>query len=72
MSLGCDAGTSPTGNLQGQLDAGRVIVADGRVLSPPAVISTGQQSIAILKIGDITGSGEALLNIEKTVTTTTF
>jgi hypothetical protein len=69
VSLGCDAGTSPTGNLQGQLDAARVIVADGQSLSPPDVITTGQQSIPILKIGDITGSGEALLSIEKTVTT---
>jgi len=70
-SLGCDPGANPTGNLQGQLDAGRVIVADGRTLNTSDVINTGQQTIPFLKVGDIAGAGEALLEIEKTVTTST-
>ncbi|ELB2105530.1 tandem-95 repeat protein, partial [Vibrio parahaemolyticus] len=60
--LACQAGTSPTGNLQGQLDAGRVI-------SPTeSTINTGQQTIPFLKVGDIAGAGEALLTLQKTVT----
>jgi hypothetical protein len=44
--LVCDPGTSPTGNLQGQLDAGRVV-------SPvSSTINTGQQTIPFLKIGE--------------------
>ncbi|MBM4859834.1 tandem-95 repeat protein [Vibrio parahaemolyticus] len=60
--LACQAGTSPTGNLQGQLDAGRV--------NSPAesTINTGQQTIPFLKVGDIAGAGEALLMLQKTVT----
>lgn len=61
--LGCEAGTSPTGNLQGQLDAGRVVVGTA------GTINTGQQTIPFLKVGEIAGAGEPLLNLEKTVTT---
>lgn len=61
--LSCKPGTSPTGNLQGQLDAGRVIA--------PAAdsINTGQQTIPFLKIGDLMGAGEPVLQLSKTVTT---
>ena len=61
--LACDPGSSPTGNLQGRLDAGRVV-------SPAAdAISTGAQTIPFKQIGDIAGAGEPLLKVEKTVTT---
>lgn len=60
--LACKPGTSPTGNLQGQLDAGRVV-------SPVQdVINTGQQTIPFLKVGEISGAGEPLVTIRKTVT----
>ena len=63
VRLSCQPGTSPTGNLQGQLDAGRVV-------SPVSdTINTGQQTIPFLKIGDLLGAGEPLLSISKTVTT---
>ncbi|MCY9879266.1 cadherin-like domain-containing protein [Vibrio natriegens] len=62
-TLSCQAGSSPTGNLQGQLDAGRVI---SPVLE---TINTGQQTIPFLRVGDIAGAGEPLLEVEKTVTT---
>jgi LruC domain-containing protein len=60
--LGCKPNTSPTGNLQAQLDA-------GRVFGSGATISTGQQTIPFLRIGDIAGTGEPLLKLTKTVTT---
>lgn len=60
--LACKPGSSPTGNLQGQLDAGRVV-------DPvPDVINTGQQTIPFLKVGEIAGAGEPLVTIQKTVT----
>ncbi len=63
VRLSCQPGTSPTGNLQGQLDAGRVV-------SPVSdTINTGQQTIPFLKIGDLLGAGEPLLSLSKTVTT---
>ncbi|KAA3656887.1 MAG: hypothetical protein DWQ04_29775 [Chloroflexi bacterium] len=59
--LACNPGSSPTGNLQAQLDAGRVI-------SPvEETINTGQQTIPFLKVGEIFGAGEPVLQIEKTV-----
>ncbi len=63
VQLGCEAGTSPTGNLQGQLDGGRVVVGT------TDTISTGQQTIPFLKSGEIMGAGEPLLRIEKKVVT---
>jgi len=61
--LSCETGSSPTGNLQGQLDAGRVV-------SPASdTINTGQQTIPFLKVGETIGAGEPLLTIEKLVTT---
>lgn len=61
--LACEPGSSPTGNLQGQLDSGRVV-------SPASdTINTGQQTIPFLKIGEIFGAGEPLLQLSKTVTT---
>ncbi|UCD99351.1 MAG: tandem-95 repeat protein [Chloroflexota bacterium] len=63
VRLSCKPGSSPTGNLQGQLDSGRVV-------SPVIdTINTGQQTIPFLKIGDLLGAGEPLLSISKTVTT---
>ena len=67
--LACDPGSNPTGNLQGQLADGRVVSANGQVVTPPDAISTGQQTIPFLKVGEISGAGEPLLNIEKSVTT---
>jgi len=61
--LACEAGSTPTGNLQGQLEAGRVVAP---VME---TINTGQQTIPFLKIGEIIGAGEPLLSITKTVTT---
>ncbi|MBW7882604.1 MAG: tandem-95 repeat protein [Caldilineaceae bacterium] len=61
--LSCNPGSSPTGNLQGQLDAGRVIAP------VQETINTGQQTIPFLKVGEIFGAGEPVLQIEKTVTT---
>ncbi|NCF69284.1 MAG: LruC domain-containing protein [Chloroflexi bacterium] len=60
--IGCKPNTSPTGNLQAQLDA-------GRVFSSGAALSTGKQTIPFLRIGDIAGTGEPLLQFTKTVTT---
>jgi uncharacterized repeat protein (TIGR01451 family) len=68
-------GTNPTGNLQGQLNAGRVVAewdaATGQYvdLATPDTINTGEQTIPFLRVGDIEGAGTPLLNIEKTVTT---
>jgi hypothetical protein len=61
--LACDPGSAPTGNLQGQMNAGRVVepVED--------TINTGEQTIPFLRVGDIAGAGEPLVEIEKTVTT---
>ena len=59
----CDPGSSPTGNLQAQLDAGRVISPSNDT------INTGQQTIPFLKIGDLEGAGEPLLRIQKTIAT---
>jgi uncharacterized repeat protein (TIGR01451 family) len=58
-------GTSPTGNLQGSLLAGRAYKADGTV----DTINTGNQTIPFLKIGEIAGAGKPLLDLQKTVTT---
>ena len=60
--LGCKPNTSATGNLQAQLDAGRVV-------GTGETISTGQQTIPFLRVGDIAGTGEPLLQVKKTVTT---
>jgi len=60
--IGCKPNTSPTGNLQAQLNA-------GRVFSSGAALSTGKQTIPFLRIGDIAGTGEPLLQFTKTVTT---
>lgn len=57
----CKPYSNPTGNLQGQLDA-------GRVAGSGEAISTGQQTIPFLRIDDIFGTGEPLLRIKKTVT----
>ncbi|NEP89443.1 MAG: hypothetical protein F6K18_22875 [Okeania sp. SIO2C2] len=65
--LAGDPGSSPTGNLQGQLEAGRVVFADGQAVDD--TINTGQQTIPFLKIGEIEGAGDPLLDIQKTVTT---
>jgi len=63
VRLACNPGTRPTGNLQAQLAAGRVI-------SPVSdTINTGQQTIPFLRIGDLAGAGEPVLQIRKTVTT---
>ncbi|PXF59701.1 MAG: hypothetical protein C4B58_02450 [Deltaproteobacteria bacterium] len=62
--LACDPGSSPTGNLQGQMNAGRVVSPE-----PVDTINTGEQTIPFLKVGDIAGAGEPLLETEKTVTT---
>lgn len=61
VQLGCEAGTSPTGNLQGQLDGARVVAGT------TGTISTGQQTIPFLKVGEIMGAGEPLLRIDKKV-----
>lgn len=61
VQLGCEAGTSPTGNLQGQLDGARVVVGT------TGTINTGQQTIPFLKAGEVMGAGEPLLRIEKKV-----
>ena len=63
--LGCQANSSPTGNLQAQLDGGRVTVGT------TGTINTGQQTIPFLKVGDLFGAGEPILQIFKTVTTET-
>lgn len=61
--LRCKPNSNPTGNLQGQLNA-------GRVTKPVAgAISTGQQTIPFLRVGDLAGAGEPLLIVSKTVTT---
>ena len=60
--LVCDPDSSPTGNLQGQLDAGTTFPSG-------ETINTGQQTIPFLRVGDIAGAGEPLLKIEKSVTT---
>jgi LruC domain-containing protein len=60
--LVCQPNSNPTGNLQAQLDAGRV-AGSGQS------ISTGQQTIPFLRIGDIAGTGEPLLRLKKSVTT---
>ncbi|MGD2206110.1 MAG: hypothetical protein PVH17_04960 [Anaerolineae bacterium] len=67
--LSCQSGSSPTGNLQGQLEAGRVVEANGLPVEPPDIINTGQQTIPFLRVGELTGAGEPLLVVEKTVTT---
>ncbi|NET12886.1 MULTISPECIES: hypothetical protein [unclassified Okeania] len=64
--LAGDPGSSPTGNLQGQLEAGRVVFADGQAVDD--TINTGQQTIPFMKIGEIIGAGDPLLDIQKTVT----
>ena len=61
--LACNPGSSPTGNLQGQLESGAVI------LPVQDTINTGQQTIPFLKVGEIFGAGEPLLQLTKTVTT---
>lgn len=66
--LSCKPGSSPTGNLQGQLDAGRVVEANGSPVTPADTINTGQQTIPFLKIGELAGAGEPLIAITKTVT----
>ena len=58
--LACKPGTSPTGNLQGQLDSGKVVGSND-------VINTGQQTIPFLKVGELAGAGEPMLTIEKSV-----
>ena len=60
--LACKPNSNPTGNLQSQLDA-------GRVAGSGEVISTGQQTIPFLRIGEIAGTGEPLLRTKKSVTT---
>jgi LruC domain-containing protein len=60
--LVCKPNSNPTGNLQAQLDAGRVAGSGDS-------ISTGQQTIPFLRIGDIAGTGEPLLRLKKSVTT---
>jgi VCBS repeat-containing protein len=61
--LACEPGSSPTGNLQGQL-------SDGRVINPALdTINTGEQTIPFLRIGDIAGAGEPLVFLTKSVTT---
>ncbi|MFV9691260.1 MAG: Ig-like domain-containing protein [Desulfobacteria bacterium] len=62
--LACDPGSAPTGNLQGQMNAGRVVLPE-----PVDTINTGEQTIPFLRVGDIAGAGEPLVEIEKTVTT---
>jgi LruC domain-containing protein len=59
--LVCQPNSNPTGNLQAQLDA-------GRVAGSGESISTGQQTIPFLRIGDIAGTGEPLLRLKKSVT----
>ncbi len=60
--LACDPGSSPTGNLQGQL-------ADVFALPSGDAAGSGAQTIPFLRVGDIAGAGEPLLSITKTVTT---
>ncbi len=62
VRLACKPGTSPTGNLQGQLSAARVVapLAD--------TINSGAQTIPFLKVGEIEGAGEPLLRVHKSVT----
>ena len=60
--LACQSGSSPTGNLQGQLD-------DVTALPSNEAAGSGAQTIPFLKVGDIAGAGEPLLSITKTVTT---
>jgi uncharacterized repeat protein (TIGR01451 family) len=61
--IACQVGSRPTGNLQGRLDAGRVVAPS------PDTINTGEQTIPFLRVGDLTGAGEPLLELSKTVTT---
>ena len=67
--LECDPGSNPTGNLQGQLDAGLTDNGNGFGDGDDDVINTGQQTIPFLKIGELEGAGDPLLDIQKTVTT---
>ncbi len=65
--LACKPGTSPTGNLQGQLDSARLVAVGGVPLANPETIGSGQQTIPFLRVGDIFGAGEGLLQVSKSV-----
>ncbi len=71
--LGCDAGTGPTGNLQGGLLEAAVISAAPESCvdwsGTTDTINAGNQTIPFKQIGDLLGAGEPLPRLFKTVTT---
>ncbi len=65
----CNPGSSPTGNLQGRFKDGAVVEANGLPVMPPDATTGGEQTINFKQIGKLFGTGEPLINIQKTVTT---
>ena len=58
--LRCQPGSSPTGNLQGKLD-------DVIALPSNESASSGAQTLPFLKVGELEGAGDPLLDLSKTV-----
>jgi len=52
VTIGCDPGSSPTGNMQGALEDARVVFINDDTPADDA-ISTGQQTVPFKKVGDI-------------------
>ncbi|NNF35705.1 MAG: T9SS type A sorting domain-containing protein [Saprospiraceae bacterium] len=69
VKISCDPGSSPTGNLQGKLGTAHVVEANGLPVIPPDAAGSGAQTINFKQIGQLSGVGEPLVNIQKTVTT---
>ncbi len=68
VRIECAAGTSPTGNLQGNLTEAHIVaINDGNLLPTPDAVAGGNQTIPFQKLGELVGGGEPLLGIEKTV-----
>lgn len=66
VQIDCTPGSKPTGNLQGRLEAGRVIEIDTNPTND--AISSGAQTINFKQVGNINGVGEPLLTLSKKVT----
>jgi hypothetical protein len=69
VKLACQPGSSPTGNLQAKLVSAFNVGANGGVIIPPEAAGSGAQTIPFKQIGQLFGNGDALINIQKTVTT---
>ncbi len=51
--LACDAGSSPTGNLQARLLAAAIVESQGCPIDPPVILSTGEQTLPMHGASDI-------------------